>query len=278
MLRDITLGQYYITESKIHSLDPRVKLAGTMLYVISLFLTDGLLGYFVGAIFLGIIIKISKVPFKYMVRGLKAIIFILIITAACNVLFYQGTTTIFRAGFVKVTVEGLEVAAAMSIRLVMLILGTSVMTLTTSPNDLTDGLEKSLGFLEKIKVPVHEIALMMSIALRFIPILVEETNKIMKAQTSRGADFTSGNLIRRVKNYIPIIVPLFISAFHRASDLAMAMESRCYRTGRQRTKLYPLKYEKTDYKGYIVIIIYFIIMVGMKITIEGLGVGGFFTM
>ena len=264
MLRDITLGQYYITESKIHSLDPRVKLAGTMLYVISLFLSDGLLGYLVGAIFLGIIIKISKVPFKYMVRGLKAIIFILIITAACNVLFYQGTTIIFRAGFVKVTLEGLEVAAAMSIRLVMLILGTSVMTLTTS--------------LEKIKVPVHEIALMMSIALRFIPILVEETNKIMKAQTSRGADFTSGNLIQRVKNYIPIIVPLFISAFHRASDLAMAMESRCYRTGRQRTKLYPLKYEKTDYKGYIVVIIYFIIMVGMKITIEGLGVGGFFTM
>lgn len=278
MLRDITLGQYYITDSKIHRLDPRVKLMGTMLYVVSLFFVNGIVGYFMAGLFFFMVVKMSKVPFKYMIRGLNSIIFILIITALCNVLFYNGTTVIYKAGIINVSIEGFELAIMMSIRLVMLILGTSVMTLTTSPSDLTDGMEKAFGFLEKIKVPVHEIALMMSIALRFIPILVDETNRIMKAQISRGADFTSGNLIKRVKNYIPIIVPLFISAFRRASDLAMAMESRCYRTGKDRTKLHPLKYCKNDYYGYSVIFIYFIVMVLAKFVLAKLGINGFLTM
>ncbi|MDE6232365.1 MAG: energy-coupling factor transporter transmembrane protein EcfT [Lachnospiraceae bacterium] len=232
MLRDITLGQYYITDSKLHRLDPRVKLAGTMIYIITLFLVKGMLGYLIAAIFFAVMVKVSRVPFRFMVRGLKAIVSVLIITGVCNLLFFNGEQKILEYGIITITLEGIENAICMTIRLIMLILGTSIMTLTTTPNDLTDGIEKSAGFLERFRIPVHEIALMMSIALRFIPILVEETNKIMKAQISRGADFESGGLIKRVKNYVPIIVPLFISAFHRASDLAMAMESRCYRTGK----------------------------------------------
>lgn len=278
MLRDITLGQYYIADSKIHLLDPRVKLAGTMVYIISLFMVKGLLGYLLSAIFFMVMVKLSEVPFKFMVRGLKAIIFVLIITAFCNLLFFNGEHKIIEFGIITITVEGIENAVCMTIRLVMLILGTSIMTLTTTPTDLTDGIEKSLGFLERVKVPVHEIALMMSIALRFIPILVEETNKIMKAQVSRGADFESGSLIRRVKNYVPIIVPLFISAFHRASDLAMAMESRCYRTGKDRTKLHPLKYKKSDYVAYAIMVTYIIAMSLAKCILLYNGLNGFWTM
>lgn len=278
MLRDITLGQYYITDSKLHRLDPRVKLAGTMIYITTLFLVKGVLGYLLAAIFFAVMVKVSKVPFRFMVRGLKAIISVLIITGFCNLLFFNGEQKILEYGIITITLEGIENAICMTIRLIMLILGTSIMTLTTTPNDLTDGIEKSMGFLERFRIPVHEIALMMSIALRFIPILVEETNKIMKAQISRGADFESGGLLKRVKNYVPIIVPLFISAFHRASDLAMAMESRCYRTGKERTKLYPLRYRKSDYMAYMVIITYLIGMAFMKCILVYNGLNGFWTM
>lgn len=277
MLRDITLGQYYITDSKLHRLDPRVKLAGTMLYIISVFVLNGLLGYFIAFAFFAAMVRISKVPFKFIVKGLKAVIFILILTAACNLIFSKGEHVLVSFGIINISIEGIETAICMAIRLIMLILGTSVMTLTTTPNDLTDGIEKSMGFLEKVKIPVHDIALMMSIALRFIPILVEETNKIMKAQISRGADFESGGIIKRVKNYIPIIVPLFISSFHRASDLAMAMESRCYTSGRERTKLYPLKYKKSDYRAYALLLAYFILVISLKCIFVYNGMNGFWT-
>lgn len=278
MLRDITLGQYYIADSRIHLLDPRVKLFGTMIYAVSLFMVKGISGYLVAAAYFAIMVKLSKVPFSFMVRGLKAIVFILMFTALCNLMFFKGEHIIAEYGIICVTAEGVQMAVCMAIRLVMLMLGTSIMTLTTTPNDLTDGIEKAMGFLGKFRIPVHEIALMMSIALRFIPILAEEANKIMKAQISRGADFESGNIIKRVKNYVPVIVPLFISAFHRASDLAMAMESRCYRTGRERTKLYPLKYKKPDYVAYAVIIIYMALMAAAKFVLVYKGINGFWTM
>ena len=190
-----------------------------------------------------------------MVRGLKAIVILLIISVCFNLFLTQGEV-IFRLWFLKVTREGVAIAGRMAVRLICLVLGTSVMTLTTTPNMLTDGLEKSLGFLKKIKVPVHEIAMMMSIALRFIPILVEETDKIMKAQMARGADFETGNLIRKAKAMIPLLVPLFVSAFRRANDLAIAMEARCYHGGEGRTKMKPLRYRSIDFAAYAVIIVY----------------------
>ena len=257
MVRDITIGQYYQTDSIIHRLDPRVKLAGTLLFIISLFCFDNYVGYAVAAIFLAIVIKLSKVPFKFMVKGMKAIVMILMITVLFN-LFLTPGEVLFSFWKISVTKEGLSTAATMAVRLCFLIIGSSVMTLTTTPNNLTDGLEKALNPLKKIKVPVHEIAMMMSIALRFIPILLEETDKIMKAQLARGADFESGNIFKRAKALVPILVPLFISAFRRANDLAMAMEARCYRGGDGRTKMKPLIYKRADHVGYICLLIYMV--------------------
>lgn len=256
MLRDITIGQYYPADSVVHRLDPRTKLLATLLYVISLFVFRGISGFVAVTLGLVCIIRLSKVPFGYMVKGLKAILVILIITAAFN-LFLTPGEPLFTLWKLKITQEGLKNAVFMTIRLIYLILGSSVLTLTTTPNQLTDGLEKSLKPLNKIHVPVHEIAMMMSIALRFIPILIEETDKIMKAQIARGADFESGNLIKKAKSMVPLLVPLFISAFRRANDLAMAMEARCYHGGEGRTKMKPLKYKKRDYVTYLVIAGYF---------------------
>jgi energy-coupling factor transport system permease protein len=255
MLRDITLGQYYQTESVIHRLDPRVKLGGTLLYIISLFFFNNYLGYIAAGVFLAIVIKMSHVPFRFMVRGMKAILFLLLITVVFN-LFLTPGTEIFRFWKISVTQEGLGMAITMAVRLTLLIIGSSIMTLTTTPNNLTDGMEKMMKPLKIFHVPVHEVAMMMSIALRFIPILLEETDKIMKAQIARGADFESGNLIKRAKALVPLLVPLFISAFRRANDLAMAMEARCYRGGEGRTKMKPLIYRKQDKIGYLIIVIY----------------------
>lgn len=257
MLKDITLGQYYQTDSIIHRLDPRVKLATTFLFIISLFLFKGILGYAVAAVFLVSIIKLSNVPFKFMVRGMKAIAFLLLITVLFN-LFLTPGEAVFTLWKFSITKEGIKTAALLAVRLCFLIIGSSVMTLTTTPNQLTDGMEKMMSPLKKINVPVHEIAMMMSIALRFIPILSEETDKIMKAQLARGADFETGNLIKRVKAMVPILVPLFISAFRRANDLAMAMEARCYRGGEHRTKMKPLKYARIDYIAYCIVVIYMV--------------------
>ncbi len=257
MLRDITIGQYYQTDSVIHRLDPRVKLGGTILFILSLFFFKNFWGYCIAAVFLGIVIKLSKVPFKFMVRGMKTILLLLMITVVFN-LFLTPGTPILTIWKLTITMEGLRLAAGMAIRLCLLIIGSSLMTLTTTPNNLTDGLEKMLSPLRVLKVPVHEIAMMMSIALRFIPILLEETDKIMKAQIARGADFESGNIMKRAKALVPLVVPLFISAFRRANDLAMAMEARCYRGGKGRTKMKPLIYKKRDYIAYICLLLYFV--------------------
>ena len=257
MIRDITIGQYYAADSIIHKLDPRVKLAGTMLYIISLFTADGPICYLLAVFALAAVIHLSTVPFKFMARGLKSIVIILFLT--------PGTSIIDVWLLRHITWEGLEKAVYMGIRLILLILGSSIMTLTTTPNALTDGLEKSLGFLKKVKIPVHEIAMTMSIALRFIPILIEETDKIMKAQTARGADFESGGFIKKAKAMVPLLVPLFISAFRRASDLAMAMEARCYHGDENRTKMKPLKYAAIDRKAYLCLLLYMVVMVALAL-------------
>ena len=255
MLRDITLGQYYQTESAVHRLDPRVKLIATIVFIISLFLVDNFWGYLTAGLFLAFSIRLSHVPFKFMVRGMKAILFLLIFTVIFNLFLTPGQplVSIWR---LTITREGLETAAKMAIRLSFLIIGSSVMTLTTTPNNLTDGMESLMKPLRRLHVPVHEIAMMMSIALRFIPILLEETDKIMKAQMARGADFESGNLIQKAKSLVPLLVPLFISAFRRASDLAMAMEARCYRGGEGRTKMKPLIYKRRDAIAFAVLFVY----------------------
>lgn len=258
MLKDITLGQYYQTESVIHRLDPRVKLVGTIIYILSLFLVNKIQGYLIALGFLIIVIKISKVPFKFMVKGMKAILFLLLLTVCFNLFLTPGEPLV-SIWKLSITREGLHLAILMAIRLSFLIIGSSIMTLTTTPNHLTDGMEKLMKPLKKIRVPVHEIAMMMSIALRFIPILMEETDKIMKAQIARGADFESGNLIKKAKALVPLLVPLFISAFRRANDLAMAMEARCYRGGEYRTKMKPLVYGKADMISYLFLGFYVVI-------------------
>lgn len=270
MIRDITIGQYYPAESVIHRIDPRVKLIGTFAFIVSLFLFHSLYGYLFVALFLAAVIKLSRVPFGYIVKGLKAIVILLIFTSFFNLFFTQGEE-IWRWGIIRITDRGLNNMIFFSIRLILLIVGSSLMTFTTTPNQLTDGLEKVMKPLNRIRVPVHEIAMMMSIALRFIPILLEETDKIMKAQMARGADFESGGLLKRAKSLIPLLVPLFVSAFRRANDLAMAMEARCYRGGDGRTKMKPLKYSTRDYTAYIVFLIYLAAIIAI-VVLENKGI------
>ena len=264
MIRDMTLGQYYPAESVIHKMDPRVKLAGTFIYIIAIFCANNVLTYALVILALAAVIALSKVPLKFMLKGIKASLFILLFTVVLN-LFLTPGTELWRFKFLKITQEGVILAVKMAVRLMLLIMGSSLMTLTTTPNHLTDGLEKALGPLKKVRVPVHEIAMMMSIALRFIPILLEETDKIMKAQQARCADFESGNIFRRAKSLVPILVPLFISSFRRATDLAMAMEARCYHGGEGRTKMKPLKYYRRDYIGYLMMLVFIAAVVVLNI-------------
>ncbi len=259
MIRDITIGQYYAADSVLHQLDPRVKIVGTLAYMVSLFLFAEVWGYALAIGFFAMAVVLSKVPFHYIVKGLRPIFFILVFTAALN-LFWTPGTSFFRLGIVNLTWEGLWKAVVVSLRLIFLVLGSSLMTLTTTPNQLTDGLEKLLRPLRFFRVPVHEIALMMSIALRFIPILVEEANKIMKAQAARGADFEPGNVLQRLRNMMPIFVPLFVSAVRRANDLALAMDARCYHGGEGRTKMYPLHYQLRDFLAYGVCVVYLVVL------------------
>lgn len=256
MIRDITIGQYYPAQSRIHRLDPRVKIVCTLLFLISLFIQNSFLGYVIATIFLTLVIRLSKVPLKYILKGLKPIVILLMFTVVMNLFLTRGGETLFHFWIFTVTENGLRVSVFMAVRLMYLVTGSSIMTFTTSPNGLTDGMEKLLHPLNKINVPVHEVAMMMSIALRFIPILLEETDKIMKAQIARGADFESGNIIQRAKAMIPILVPLFVSAFRRANDLAMAMEARCYHGGEGRTKMKPLKYKAGDRIAYLITVVY----------------------
>ena len=256
MIRDITIGQYYPADSILHRLDPRVKLFGTFIFLIAVFSFRGWAGFALLTVFLAGVIRLSKVPFRYMVKGLRAIAALMVVTAFFNIFLTNGENIIWQWKWIHITQEGIETAVKMLFRMIYLILGTSIMTLTTTPNELTDGLEKSLQPLRAVRVPVHEVAMIMAIALRFIPILIEETDKIMKAQMARGADFENGNIIKRAKAMIPLLVPLFISAFRRANDLAMAMEARCYRGGAGRTKMKPLKYAGRDGIGYLVLAVF----------------------
>ena len=264
MFDSITLGQYYQTDSVLHRLDPRVKLVGTFTYLIALFVVDSFPGYLLCGLFLAVMIKLSNVPFRYIVRGMKTILFLLIITVCFN-LFLTPGEVIWQFGILKMTREGLDFAVKMALRLSLLILGSSIMTLTTTPTQLTDALESLMRPLKKIHVPVHEIAMIMSIALRYIPVLMEETDKIMKAQIARGADFESRNLIKKIKSMVPLLVPLFISAFRRANDLAMAMEARCYRGGEGRTKMKPLVYSGKDRVAYAILLLFFAACIAMRI-------------
>lgn len=251
MIKDITIGQYVPGDSFIHKLDPRVKILISLFFIIDLFLVNNFIGYLVVFLFLMLIIFISKVPFRYIYKGLKPIFILMLITAVFNLFFTRGEVLLWEWGFIKIYKEGIILAIFMILRLTFLIAGTSLLTLTTSPIELTDGIEKLLNPFRKIGVPAHELAMMMTIALRFIPTLMDETDKIMKAQMARGADFESGNLLSRAKNLIPLLVPLFISSFRRAEELAMAMEARCYRGGEGRTRMKVLKLTNKDTVAFI---------------------------
>ncbi len=263
MLRDITIGQYYPVESIIHRLDPRFKIIATFIYITSLFVVNKISAYILIVAFVGMSTMISKVPIKYILRGLKPIFMIIIITFGINIFMTQGEV-IYNIGPLKATREGIDMAMFMALRLVFLILGTSLLTLTTSPIELTDGIERLLNPFKKIGVPAHELAMMMTIALRFIPTLLEETDKIMKAQMARGADFESGNIVKRAKSLIPLLVPLFIGAFRRADDLAMAMEARCYRGGENRTRMKQLKLHRRDIIGACIMILLASLLIGSR--------------
>ena len=247
MLKDITLGQYFPGDTVAHKLDPRTKILLVVLYIAALFSARGVVGYAILALCLAACVRISRVGLKALVRGLKPALFIIIFTGILNLFFTPGDRYLLEWGILKISDTGLRNAVFMVVRIMLLIMGTFLMTYTTSPISLTDGLEQLLGGLKRFHVPVHELAMMMSIALRFIPTLIEETDKIMSAQKARGADFESGNLMQKAKALIPILVPLFISAFRRADELAVAMECRCYHGGEGRTKLHVLKYERRDY-------------------------------
>ena len=251
-LKDITLGQYYPADSVIHRMDPRTKILGTLIFLVSLFVVDTLLGFAFCFAFLAVVVALSTVPVSYMARGLKPVLVLIIFTVLLNMFLSTGEV-IWSLGFLKITREGLYRAVFMGVRLILLIFGTTLLTLTTKPITLTDGLERLMKPFSKIGLPAHELAMMMSIALRFIPTLMDETDKIMKAQTARGADFESGNLLQRAKSLIPLLVPLFISAFRIASDLAMAMEARCYHGGEGRTRMNPMKFKASDWIGFAVL-------------------------
>lgn len=255
MIRDITLGQYYQTDSVVHRLDPRTKLIVTFAYLVSLFLRTNLYVYVLAFVFLAVAVRASRVPVRFILRGMKTIAILMLVTVVINLFVIKGEP-ILTIGKLTVTREGVRTAVYMALRLTFLITGSSIMTLTTTPNQLTDALENILKPLKIFKFPAHEIAMMMSIALRFIPILLEETDKIMKAQLARGADFESGNIIKKAKSLVPVLVPLFISAFRRANDLALAMEARCYRGGDGRTKMKPLHYAKRDAVVYLYTCVY----------------------
>ena len=256
-MSEITIGQYYYENSIVHKLDPRVKMFGTMLYVIALFCVDNYAAYATIVMLLGVVIVTAKVKFIKLLKGLKGILFIILMGFVFNVLFYKDGNILWEIWKLKITDLGIINGVYISLRIVLIVMASAILTFTTKPSDLADGLEKSFGFLNKIKVPVHEIAMIISLALRFIPTLMSETEKITKAQKARGAKFDGENILERVKSFLPLLVPLFVSAINRALELSVAMESRCY-TGGKRTKLYPLCYKRRDYIAYI---IYFFVVV-----------------
>ena len=247
MIKDITIGQYFPGHSPVHRMDPRMKLILTIFYIVILFVVSNPFGFIPAVLFLGFAYGVSKIPIKMIAKSIKPILPIIIFTGVLNLLFIDGENVLFAAGPIHITVQGIYTSLKMALRLVLLIAGTSLMTYTTSPISLTDAIEQLLSPLKKVHFPAHELAMMMSIALRFIPTLVEEPDKIMSAQKARGADMESGGLIQRAKALIPIMIPLFISAFRRAEELALAMECRCYRGGEGRTRMKQLRYTGVDF-------------------------------
>ena len=265
MLRDITLGQYYPADSLIHRLDPRVKLLATLCCMIFLFLNDFVSGYVLNVLILFVLVRLSRVPVRQLVKGLKSILFLLLLSIFFTVLFTSGEDIIFQMGVINITWQGIWLALKICIRIFLLIIMSTMLTLTTTPTDIADGIEKAFRPLNKIGVPIHEIAMMLTIALRFIPVLMEETDKIMRAQKARGADFERGSLIQRAKGLVPIFIPLIVSSVKRSMDLAMAMEARCYHGGQGRTKMKPLVYGRRDRIAYVVLLVYSIGMLVLKI-------------
>ncbi|MBQ5436321.1 MAG: energy-coupling factor transporter transmembrane protein EcfT [Firmicutes bacterium] len=262
-IKDITLGQYYPSESVIHRLDPRTKIIGTLVFMVSIFLVKSFTGFAVSAALLAAVIILSKIPFGYIARGLKPVIFIIIITMTMNLLMTPGEP-IASFWIITITREGLERSLLLAIRLVLLIFSSSILTLATKPMSLTDGLDSLLSPLRKIGFPAHEITMMMTIAIRFILTLMDETDKIMKAQTARGADFETGSIMQRAKSMIPLLIPLFVSAFRIAADLAMAMEARCYRGGEGRTRMNPMRFSNLDTIAWIILALYLASVIVMR--------------
>lgn len=267
MARNITIGQYIPGESCVHKLDPRTKIILALAFIAALFFVKNFTGYAIVFLFILLVIYLSKLKLAYLYKGLKPVIMLVTFTAILNLFITSGQgEPLFQFWIIKIYKEGIMLAIFMTLRLIFLIMGTSLLTLTTSPIELTDGIERLLKPFAVIGVPAHELAMMMSIALRFIPTLMDETEKIMKAQKARGADFDSKNIIKKAQSLVPLLVPLFISSFRRAEDLAMAMEARCYRGGEGRTRMKELKYTKLDFVAFAVFIVFFalIIIVGLK--------------
>lgn len=265
MTKNISLGQYVPVDSPLHRLDPRTKLAWTLAYVLSLFIMRGIWAVGLAVIFLVVIIRLSAIPPLLYLKAAKPLLILILFTTFMNLFFVPGHT-LAAFGPLTVTEEGIRTAAYLVIRLLCLIAGSSVMTFTTTPGKLTDGLEKGLHFLTRIRVPVGDLAMMMGIALRFIPLLSEELDRIIKVQTARGADFDEGNFLVRAKKLIPVLVPLFVASIRRASDIALAMDARCYRGGEGRTRLHPLGYEKRDYIAWLIMPVYLAAVIVCRIA------------
>lgn len=267
MFRDITIGQFYPVTSIINKLDPRVKILGVIIYIAAVFIINNILGYIFILATLGVLIRLSRVPLKHILKGLKFVWLLVALAVFFNLFFSEGEP-IWSWWIFHMSWHGILRAVFFALRLICVIVGASMLTYTTTPTNLTAGLEKVFQPLNKIHFPGHEIAMMMSIALRFIPILAEEVNKIIKAQLARGADFDSGGILNKAKGMIPILIPLFISAFRRASELATAMESRCYSGGEGRTKMYPLKYQKRDRIAYVILLVYLLVTIGLRLLMS----------
>ncbi len=268
MLRDITLGQYFPGHSPVHRMDPRTKILLTIGYIVVLFIAEGVAAYAAVLVFLGTAMVVSRINPKVAMKGMKPLIFVIVVTAILNLFYTQGDE-LFSFWIFTITKQGLVTAIFMVVRIILLITGTFLLTYTTSPILLTDGIERLLTPLKRIKVPAHELAMMMTIALRFIPTLIEETDKIMSAQKARGADFESGNIFQRAKALVPLLVPLFISAFRRADELAVAMECRCYRGGEGRTRLRVLRFSRVDAYGAAA----FVLLVAAVVLFDLFGIG-----
>lgn len=265
MIKDITLGQYFPGNSPVHRIDSRVKIILTIVYIIMLFMAENIWGLLVGVVFTAAAFAISKIPFKMILKSLKPIVPIIIFTAVLNLFFIKTGNPLFEFKFIKITDNGVNTAVFMIIRIICLIVGTSLLTYTTSPIDLTDAIERLLSPLKKIKLPVHELAMMMTIALRFIPTLIEETDKIMSAQKARGADMETGSLIQRAKALVPILIPLFVSSIRRAEELALAMECRCYHGGEGRTRMKQLRTSGLDYIAFAFTALFFAVIIVINI-------------